>query len=244
MPHPASAKLRFGPYPTPRYKYRERVLDEARGQVGIVGTSDGRIAWPIGVRRGSRAVVLYSSLVSAVRRETAIAVRYWWGVSAFLIKKWRRALRVNPENEGRIARRREFGLCKAGMKRVKAMLRAAQLPATHAKIAATKRGKPRSLHVAQMLRKLQLGKRHSAATRRKMSRSHKLQWKRSPIAERRWQPWEDVIVPKLSPSAAAKMTRRTLRAVMSRRSVLKVPSSRPRGASARRELGRAGHARR
>src|SRR5262245_16206293 len=100
MPHPASAQLRFGPYPVPRFRYGRKVTDEARGDVQIVGISDARIPWPVGLKRSSRSVVLCGSLVNAVRRESATAIRYWWGVSAWMIKKWRSALGVEYKNAG------------------------------------------------------------------------------------------------------------------------------------------------
>jgi len=36
MPHPASIKLHFGPYRTPRFRYAAKVLCAARGEVQIV----------------------------------------------------------------------------------------------------------------------------------------------------------------------------------------------------------------
>jgi len=41
-------RLHFGPYRTPRFRIGQRVEDERRGTVRIVGLSDGPIAWPIG----------------------------------------------------------------------------------------------------------------------------------------------------------------------------------------------------
>jgi hypothetical protein len=70
----ARHKLRFGPYHTPRFRYGQRVECLARGDVTIVGLSDGRIPWPIGQARRGKSFVLYRDLARAVRRE-AIPVK-------------------------------------------------------------------------------------------------------------------------------------------------------------------------
>jgi hypothetical protein len=55
-----------------------------RGNLVNTGRTDGRIPWPrcraIGARGGS-GLLLAGELVAAVRRESAAAVAYWWGVS-------------------------------------------------------------------------------------------------------------------------------------------------------------------
>ena len=49
-------KLLFGPYRTPRFRPGRVVTDEVRDRdVVIVGVSDGRIPWPVGQPKGSRA---------------------------------------------------------------------------------------------------------------------------------------------------------------------------------------------
>lgn len=52
-------KLHFGPYRTPRYRLGQKVVCEARGDVTIVGTTDGKIPWPIGQRGRAKSLVLY-----------------------------------------------------------------------------------------------------------------------------------------------------------------------------------------
>src|SRR5687768_18529976 len=93
-------KLHFGPYRTPLFRIGQRVEDERRGLVRIVGISDGRIPWPIGYGPGGRSLVLYRGLARAVRRECAAAVMHWWGVGQLAVNKWRRALGVPRWNEG------------------------------------------------------------------------------------------------------------------------------------------------
>src|SRR5262245_662267 len=88
-------------YSTPRFAYGDHVFCEIRGEVKIVGLSNGRIPWPK-CRSGkrSRAIILYGALADAVRMESAQAVRYWWGVGADTVWKWRKALDVPPVNVG------------------------------------------------------------------------------------------------------------------------------------------------
>lgn len=73
-------KLRFGPYRVPRYRVGRVVSDEWRGDVQVTGVSDGRLAWPIGKKKGCRPnLILCGDLVRAVKRESRIAVMHWWG---------------------------------------------------------------------------------------------------------------------------------------------------------------------
>jgi len=66
-------KLHFGPYATPRFKYGQRVEDESRGEVVIVGLSNAKIPWPLGKIADSRkpGLVIYKGLAKALRLESA-----------------------------------------------------------------------------------------------------------------------------------------------------------------------------
>ena len=63
----ARFQLLFGPYQAPRF----RVGQVVRGEVRIVGLSEGRIPWPVGIRGSNRALVVRKGLAKAVRRESA-----------------------------------------------------------------------------------------------------------------------------------------------------------------------------
>jgi hypothetical protein len=89
LPAAIRFKLHFGPYKTPRFKLGACVEDEIRGEVTIVGLTDARIPWPIGLKGKARAYIVYGALARAVRRESAQAVMHWWGVS----RPWVRACR-------------------------------------------------------------------------------------------------------------------------------------------------------
>ena len=65
-------RLHFGPYRTPRFKLGQKVVCEARGEVTIVGISDGRIPWPIGQTKRAKSLVLFRD--QAIHRIVDIAV--------------------------------------------------------------------------------------------------------------------------------------------------------------------------
>ena len=43
-------QLRFGPYKAPKFEYGDSVQCQVRGDVVIVGMTDGLIPWPLGSR--------------------------------------------------------------------------------------------------------------------------------------------------------------------------------------------------
>src|SRR5688572_19030651 len=83
-------KLHFGPYRPPRFRLGKTVTDEWRGDVAIVGVSNGRIPWPVGKAAGGKSLVVYAGLAKAIRRESVHAVAYWFGVSAQTVTRSRR----------------------------------------------------------------------------------------------------------------------------------------------------------
>jgi hypothetical protein len=90
-------KLRYGPYKTPRFGYGKKVQDEWRGEVKIVGLSSGRIPWPMGQAGANKSLVVYRGLAKAIRRESIVAVAYWWGVTTQTVTKWRRKLEITGQ---------------------------------------------------------------------------------------------------------------------------------------------------
>src|SRR4051812_26360429 len=70
-----------GTYRTPRFCTGAKVTCQLRGELHIVGVSDGRIPRPLGNgRRGARSLVVYGGLARAVRRESVYAICYWFDV--------------------------------------------------------------------------------------------------------------------------------------------------------------------
>jgi hypothetical protein len=85
MHTPENCRLLFGPYRTPVFKYGDVVICDVRGEVEIVG---GRIPWPVGKRGSAKALVLCGALARAVQLEAAVAVAYWWCVTAQTVTGW------------------------------------------------------------------------------------------------------------------------------------------------------------
>jgi hypothetical protein len=93
-------KLRFGAYRAPRFRHGDVVFCERAGEVTLCGLSKGRIPWPTCRRGRASAIVLCGDLVKAVRRESSVAVQYWWGVGRDTVRKWRNALEVGRLTKG------------------------------------------------------------------------------------------------------------------------------------------------
>lgn len=211
-----------GRYVTPRFKCGDVVEDLVRGPVQIVGITNARIPWPIGKSGIGKSLILYGALAEAVRNEAAQAIRYWWGVGHPLVWKWRKALGVPHSNAGthklHVRYAQEPFFKRAQLK--------ARDPARRAKISAALLGKPRSPEVCARLAASKRGSRHSAATRRKMSLTHKQKWLSGPLAARRWTASQDELVRTLPPAEVAKRTGRTIKAVWSRRRTLGLTNGR------------------
>jgi hypothetical protein len=129
-----SLVLLHGPYKAPRCRVGGVLTCELRDRDVVVGgMSDGLIPWPTVKMKGRRSLILCGDLVRAVRCESRLAVAHHWGVSVFVVTKWRRTLGVERLNEGslRIARIAVAGARVASKK-----------PKALAKLRASKRGKP------------------------------------------------------------------------------------------------------
>lgn len=148
----------------------------------IVGLSDAPIPWPIGKQRRARSLVVFKGLALAVRRESNQAVANWFGVTPQTVSKWRKALDVRTTNDGTLRLRREHAQTPELIAaRAKGAAKNGD-PARRAKIAASRRGKPRPPHVIEILRVVNWGKKASAETRAKMSASHRRRGTRPPKA--------------------------------------------------------------
>jgi hypothetical protein len=224
-------KLLFGPYKTPRFRYGQRVFCDVRGWVKIVGLSAGRIPWPKGRRPGQAresAIILFDCLVDAVRRESAQAIRYWWGVGSDTVWKWRKAVDAEPTNEGTRRLKHEHALEPGITEARRKAWSKARDPERRRKIAAAKLGKARPRHVIEAIRKANLGRPLSEEHRRKLSAIHK---GRRPVGG--WQEWEDKLLETLPTIEVARRTGRTLIAVYCRRQELELPDGRRRRSAAR-----------
>jgi hypothetical protein len=115
-------KLLFGPYRAPPLKVGDRALCLYRdAEVVIYGWSPARIPWPlcyhVGTRACGKGLLVDEELARAVRLESAIAVRHWWGVSAATVLKWRRIVGAGRKNNPGTQRLIRAAVCKASASR-------------------------------------------------------------------------------------------------------------------------------
>lgn len=219
-------KLHFGPYPTPKFQYGQRVWDEVRGWVTIVGLSDDLIPWPIGKLNRAKSLVVYEGLAEAVRRESSLAIRHWWGVGAWSVWKWRNALEVPRLNDGNLRLQQAHAREPWFREMQKKAWAKAKDPIRREKIAASRRGKPRPPHVIAALRKSHFGRRASAETRQRMSEAHKRRGTRPPKAGKPWRSDEDELLLRYDPAEVARQSGRTIRAVYMRSYLLGIRAGR------------------
>jgi hypothetical protein len=103
---PENVKLLHGPYRCPRVRRGDRATCLYRDKdVIIIGLSAAPIPWPLckPIGRGHPGLLVEEELARAVRFESALALRYWWGASPSVVYKWRKALGVGRHNEGSLA---------------------------------------------------------------------------------------------------------------------------------------------
>jgi hypothetical protein len=217
----------LGRYKTPRFRLGDVVRCARRGEVRITGVSDAPTPWPVGqtLPNGrARSLVLYGGLAEAVKRESAEAVMYFWGVKHATVWAWRKALGVGQYTEGTRKRKSEAFAPHAA--RVNESSRPTwSSQERRAKISAAKKGKPRPPHVVEAMRRGRTGKPHDEETRQKMSKSHRERGTLVP-GTKTWTAQEDELVRTLRPKEAAQRTGRTLVAVWARRRELKLPDGR------------------
>ncbi len=222
----------LGSYQPPLFNYGDAVFCEVRGEVIITGLTGARISWPIAKRPGGRArtLAVYGDLAEAIRRESVSAVCYWWGITSQTVTKWRTVMGVEAMTEGttllKVASATASTALAEARKRGQAKARDSE---RCAKIAASKRGKPRPQHVIDAMREGRTGKPHTEEARKLMSAAARRRGARPPKAGRPWTAEEDALVWSLPAAQVAEQTKRTLSAVYTRRHELDVPDGRRRG---------------
>ena len=215
----------LGKYCTPRFKYGAVVACAIRGPVKIVGLTNARIPWPK-CRSGkrARAIILYGALADAVRRESAQAVAYWFGVGMDSVWKWRKALGVERVNEGTSDLLSRWSpetvqSDEATRKRMPTL----KSPDRAEKIAAAKRGKPRPPHVIEAMAKANRRQKLPMAQRRKMSEAHKRRGTRPPAVQGLpWKAEEDALLGTMKDADVGERIGRSESAVSDRRYTLNV----------------------
>jgi hypothetical protein len=104
---PDMPQLLFGPYQAPRLRVGDRAMCLVRDcLVVITSWSDAPISWPrcrtLESRGGGSGLLVEDELARAIRNESALAIKYWFGVkSGAAVWRWRKALGVaRMESEG------------------------------------------------------------------------------------------------------------------------------------------------
>jgi hypothetical protein len=201
----------LGIYRPPAARVGGRLTCAVRGRVTVGGYSKGPIPWPVVARPGKPTLIVCGDLVRALRREAAVAVAHWWGVTTTTVLTWRKAVGVTGDTAGAARLKAENG--RRHYEAVKAKLHA---PAAVAKSAAARRGRPLSAEHRAKLRAANLGKRLTAETRRKVSATRKRLGLKAPDRTD-WAPWEDELLRSLPPEEVASRTGRPMFAVYGRR---------------------------
>jgi hypothetical protein len=214
-------KLLHGPYGAPRWPLGKRVFCEMRGWVKFTGMSAGRIQWPCAKVKGGWPFILCSDLVKAVRRESALAICYWWGVTPQTVTKWRKALDVGAYNEGTLRLHRDWIPEKVPPEVHARAIAAASTPEANAKKTAARLGHRVNPRVAAILAK---GRQRcqSRAARKKRSDTRRRLNMWPPAAGPAWTAEEDALLAKLPDAAVAQQSSRSLSAVQNRRRLLKI----------------------
>jgi hypothetical protein len=230
--HQSKRLALVGTYRTPRFKIGQIVMDEIRGEVRIVGMTDGKIAWPIGSRVGTSrrpGAILYGDILKAIRLESRQAVAHWFGVSQWQVGNWRNQLGIAGEYiEGTHRLRKAYGREPWFKDAQRLAWAKSQDPARREKIAESKRGKPRPAHVVAKMRTANVGKKVTPETREKMSKTHRARGTRPPWLNPAWSKREDALLAKVPVVEVAERTGRTVVACRLRRSRLGLPDGRRR----------------
>ena len=217
----------LGTYRTPRVRVGQTVECEVRGPVVVVSIADSPIQWPWGKRgRGRRSPVVYKGLAKALRDEMGTDICRAWGISSQTVTKWRKRLGLSRHTPGRSKFFRQRMLGPHGKKMHRLAAPTLRSPASRAKIAAAKLGKKRPRKVVELVREKLLRRNLPASVRRKMSESHRKRGTRPPKAGRPWTAREEKLLRSLPPAEVAKRTKRTIKAVWSRRQELGLPDGR------------------
>jgi len=128
------------PYEPPACHVGDWLDDEIDGRLQVGGWTAAPIPWPRRKKTGRPSLILTDDLARAVRTESVDAICHWWGVRPTKVWMWRRALGVGRITDGTRALLQErTGVPAAAAARGRA--KAAE-PASRAKMAATKRGRP------------------------------------------------------------------------------------------------------
>jgi hypothetical protein len=160
--------------------------------------------------------ILCGDLAKAVKRESAIAICYGWGVTGQTVSGWRKALGVPQVNEGTRRLYVVYTPERLPPEVQQAARKAASSPEANAKKAAWRKGRPIHPKALAALERCR-GQKPSKTSRRKMSEAAKRRGAWPPAAGRPWTAEEDGLLGTMPDAEVAKRTGRSLGAVRDRR---------------------------
>src|SRR5262245_41792191 len=104
VPRPRRPALLHGPYRPPAVRKGDRVFCQIRGSAVVTSWSEAPLSWPrcrpLGACGSGVGLFVDDELARAVRCESALALRFWWGINSETVCRWRKALGVPRVNEG------------------------------------------------------------------------------------------------------------------------------------------------
>lgn len=186
LPDEDRFKLVGGPYYPPAVRRDAWLMDEERGNVCVGGYSEGRIPWPRVKKTGTASLILCGDLVRAVKTESALAIKYWFGVGDGVIARWRKTLKVKQTgSEGSRRLYQQYKPRKLTEERVERARENAKSEESRAKSSVTKTGQPAHPSIrAGLLRAAKQPK--SEEWKKQHSLNMQLQWA---IGVRKGTPW-------------------------------------------------------
>jgi len=92
--YPPVSKHRWkgGPYAPPSVSAGNKLHCEMLGDVIVEAMTKAPIPWPAVTHRRQLIPILCGDLVRAVCEEEELAIAFYWGVSKYVVNKWREAL--------------------------------------------------------------------------------------------------------------------------------------------------------
>jgi hypothetical protein len=98
----SSTALLAGPYHPPALRKGDRAFCLFRDtDVVVTSWTDARISWPrcrAIEQAGGSGLLVDDELARAVRTESALTIKHWWGASDTAVHNWRQALGVTRKN--------------------------------------------------------------------------------------------------------------------------------------------------
>src|SRR5262245_52859075 len=84
--------LLFGPYKAPRVKRGNRAYCLYRNSPVVISSwTDARISWPrcqVLGQQGGSGLLVDDELLRAIKSESVVAIKHWWGVGNKAIWNW------------------------------------------------------------------------------------------------------------------------------------------------------------